>query len=250
MCEYNHEKFLQDQADIENAEEGNLKGIDCRKCKNRGHITVVKDNELVWRMCECMAVRKSLEQIEKSGLKSLLDECTFENYEATADWQKHALSVAQNYLEFGEDKWLFFGGQSGAGKTFLCTAVSGELLKRNNAVKYMMWDSESKKLKSLVNETHEYERLMGEIKSVKVLYIDDFLKVQRGQHPTPADINLAFEIINHRDVKNLQTIISTEYCIDDIISLDEALGGRINRRSRGYQMNIAKDKNKNFRLRK
>ena len=42
----------------------------------------------------------------------------------------------------------------------------------------------------------------------------------------------------------------TEYCIDDIISLDEALGGRINRRSKGYQMNIAKDKNKNFRLRK
>ena len=248
--EYNHEKFLQDQADRENAEEGNLKGMDCRKCKNRGHISIVKDGELMWKMCDCMAVRKSLEQIEKSGLKSLLDECTFENYEATADWQKHALSLAQNYLEYGENMWLFFGGQSGAGKTFLCTAVAGELLKRNNAVKYMMWDSESKALKSLVNDTYEYEKRMNELKSVKVLYIDDLLKAQRGQQPTPADINLAFEIINHRDVKNLRTIISTERSIDDIISLDEALGGRINRRSRGYQMNIAYDKNKNFRLRK
>lgn len=248
--EHNHEKFLQDQADRANAEEGSLKWMDCRKCKNRGHISVVKDNELVWRMCECMAVRKSLEQIEKSGLKSLLEECTFEKYEATADWQKHALSLAQNYLEYGENMWLFFGGMSGSGKTHLCTAVCGELLKRNNAVKYMMWDSESKALKSLVNDAYEYEKRMNELKSVKVLYIDDFLKVQRGQQPTPADINLAFEIINHRDVKNLRTIISTEKTIDDIISLDEALGGRINKRSRGYQMNIAYDKNKNFRLRK
>ena len=156
--EYNHEKFLQDQADRENTEEGNLKGLDCRKCKNRGRITVVKDNELIWRMCECMAVRKSLEQIERSGLKSLLEECTFENYEATEQWQKHALSLVQNYLEYGENMWLFFGGQSGAGKTFLCTAVAGELLKRNNAVKYMMWDSESKALKSLVNDAYEYQR--------------------------------------------------------------------------------------------
>jgi DNA replication protein DnaC len=250
MCEFSHEQFLQSQADRENEQEGNLKGINCQKCKNRGHISVVKDDEVVWRMCQCMGARKSLEQIEKSGLKSLIDECTFENYEATADWQKHALSLAQNYLEYGENMWLFFGGQSGAGKTFLCTAVAGELLKRNNAIKYMMWDSESKALKSLVNDTYEYQRRMDELKSVKVLYIDDFLKVQRGQQPTPADINLAFEIINHRDVKNLRTIISTEKTIDDIISLDEALGGRINRRSRGYQMNIAYDRNKNYRLRK
>ena len=95
----------------------------------------------------------------------------------------------------------------------------------------------------------EKDDRLYEIKQLKA-EIDDFLKVQRGQQPTPADINLAFEIINHRDVKNLRTIISTEKTIDDIISLDEALGGRINRRSRGYQMNIAYDKNKNFRLRK
>ena len=250
MCEYNPEKYLQSQTDRENEQEGNLKGIDCRKCKNRGHISAVKGNEVVWQMCDCMSARKSLAQIERSGLKSLLDEYTFENYEATEDWQKHALSMAQNYVEYGADKWLFFGGQSGAGKTMLCTAVSGELLKRNNVVKYMMWDSESKTLKSLVNETYEYEKRIDELKSVKVLYIDDFLKVQRGQQPTPADINLAFEILNYRYVNKLRTILSSERTVDDILSLDDALGGRIYEMSKGYQMNIARDKNKNFRLRK
>ena len=248
--EFDNAKFLQSQADRENEQEGNLKGIDCQKCKNRGHISVVKGNEVVWRMCECMGARKSLEQIERSGLKSTLDECTFDKYIATEDWQKHALSLAQNYLEYGDDKWLFFGGMSGSGKSHLCTAVCGELLKRNNAVKYMMWDSESKALKSLVNETYEYEKRMDELKSVKVLYIDDFLKVQRGQQPTPADINLAFEILNYRYVNKLRTILSSERTVDDILSLDDALGGRIYEMSKGYQMNIARDKNKNFRLRK
>ncbi|MBQ7347772.1 MAG: hypothetical protein IJW55_07430 [Clostridia bacterium] len=91
---------------------------------------------------------------------------------------------------------------------------------------------------------------MNELKSVKVLYIDDFLKVQRGQQPTPADINLAFEIINHRDVKNLRTIISTERTIDDIISLDDAVGGRIYELAKGFGMSLAYDKSKNFGLRK
>ena len=248
--EFDNAKYLQDLAERENAEEGHLKGIDCPKCKNRGHISVVRNDELVWQMCECMGARKSLEQIERSGLKSLLDECTFDKYIATEDWQKHALSLARNYLKDGDDKWLFFGGQSGSGKSHLCTALCGELLKRNNAVKYMMWDSESKTLKSLINETYEYERRMDELKSVKVLYIDDFLKVQRGQQPTPADINLAFEILNYRYVNKLRTILSSERTVDDILSLDDALGGRIYEMSKGYQMNIARDKNKNFRLRK
>lgn len=244
------ESWLQSQAEKENAVEGDLKGIDCRKCKNRGHISIVRDGEVMWQMCECVGARKSLEQIERSGLKSLLDELTFEKYEATAPWQKHALDVAKGFVENGKDDWLFFGGQSSAGKSHLCTAVCGELLRQGTEVKYMMWASESKKLKALVTDAYEYERLMDELRSVKVLYIDDFLKVKRGQQPTDADINLAFEIINYRDVKNLRTIISSEKTIDDIIALDEALGGRINSRSRGYQMNIALDKNKNYRLRK
>lgn len=248
--EYDAEKYLHDKADTLNAVEGNLKGVNCCKCKNRGNIAIVKDGELRVRKCECMTARKSLWYIEQSGLKTLLDECTFDRYDATDPWQQHALSLSKDYVENGADKWLFFGGNPGSGKTHLCTAVCGELLKQNHAVKYMMWASESKKIKALINEAAEYEKLTKELKSVEVLYIDDFLKVKRGAQPTDADINLAFEIIVYRDVKNLRTIISSEKTIDDIISLDEALGSRINARSKAFQMNIALDKKKNYRLRK
>jgi DNA replication protein DnaC len=204
----------------------------------------------VWRTCECVKARKSLKRLQESGLKPLLDEYTFEKYEATEPWQKNALSMAQNFVEYGEGNWLFFGGQSGAGKSHLCTAICVEMIKRGKTVKYMMWKDEATKLKAVITDTNEYSRLMEDIKSVDVLYIDDFLKVQRGKQPTEADINLAFEILNYRYVNNALTIISTEKTIDEIISLDDALGGRIYQMSKNYSMNIAYDKNKNFRLRK
>ena len=248
--DFDNAKLLQKQADRENAEEGNLKGIDCRKCKNRGHISVVKNDELVWQMCSCMRARKSLERIEKSGLKTAIEELRFDNFITTEKWQENMLTLAKDYVENGEKKWLFLGGNSGSGKSHLCTAVCGELLKREKAVRYMMWRDESAKLKAVVNDSAEYSRLIGELKEIEVLYIDDFLKVQRGQQPTPADINLAFEILNYRYSNKLQTIISSEKTLDDILSLDDAVGGRIYELAKGFGMSIAYDKNKNFRLRK
>lgn len=241
--------FLQKVADRDNLEEGKLTGLDCRKCRNRGHISVVKDGEIVWRMCECHKARRALKRIEESGLKPLLDEYTFENYNATEPWQKNALSVAKNFVDHCDGAWLFFGGQSGAGKSHLCTAVCGELLKRGRYVRYMMWRDESRKIKSVVNDD-EYSRIVEELKSVDVLYIDDFLKVQRGKQPTEADILLAFEILNNRDMKKSVTIISTEKTIDEIISLDDALGGRIHKMSKNFSMNISNDRNKNYRLKR
>lgn len=243
-------KWLQQRAEFENNREGSLKGIDCPKCKNRGYSFIVKDDEQRMVICECMKARKSLERLEKSGLKTMIEELRFDNFLTTEKWQQNMLALAKDYVENGEKKWLFLGGMSGTGKTMLCTAVCGELLKREKAVRYMMWRDESAKLKAVVNDSAEYSRLIGELKEIEVLYIDDFLKVQRGQQPTPADINLSFEILNYRYANKLQTIISSEKTLDDILSLDDAVGGRIYELAKGFGMSLAYDKNKNFRLRK
>ena len=241
---------MQKKADEENEREGSLKGIDCPKCKNKGYSVIVRGNEQIQVTCKCMKARKSLERIEKSGLKTAIEELRFDNFLTTEKWQENMLTLAKDYVENGEKKWLFLGGMSGTGKTMLCTAVCGELLKREKAVRYMMWRDESAKLKAVVNDSAEYSRLIGELKEIEVLYIDDFLKVQRGQQPTPADINLAFEILNYRYANRVQTIISSEKTLDDILSLDDAVGGRIYELAKGFGMSIAYDKNKNFRLRK
>lgn len=250
METFDNVKWLQEKANQENAVEGSLTGIDCRKCKNRGHISVVQNGEVVWNMCECMKSRKALERIEKSGLKTALENLRFDNFHVVETWQNEMLTIAKDYIDNGDKKWLFFGGTSGCGKSHLCTAVCGGLLDRGKSVRYMRWRDEGTKLKSLVNNYDSFSQLIGELKNAEVLYIDDFLKVQEGQQPTAADINLAFEILDYRYLNKFRTVISSERTINDILSLDTALGGRIVEMAKGWGKNIAYDQSKNYRLRK
>jgi DNA replication protein DnaC len=91
---------------------------------------------------------------------------------------------------------------------------------------------------------------MQEYKNVKVLYIDDFYKTDSENKPTQADKNIAFELLNFRyNNPDSITIISSELQIRDLLAIDEAVGSRIYERSKDYQINIAPDINKNYRLR-
>jgi DNA replication protein DnaC len=83
-----------------------------------------------------------------------------------------------------------------------------------------------------------------------VLYIDDFWKTQQGTNPTPADVHLAFEIINYRyQDKKCVTIISCERTVKELMQIDETVGSRIFERSKDYRLEIERDSAKNFRLR-
>jgi DNA replication protein DnaC len=119
-------------------------------------------------------------------------------------------------------------------------------MDKGNEVKYMIWRDENTALKSCITEYDEYQRRINKLKEVPVLYIDDFWKVRDGSL-TNADVNLTFEIINARynDITK-RTIISTELMYSDIIRVDEAIGGRIFERSRGFSV---KAPDENWRLR-
>ena len=114
----------------------------------------------------------------------------------------------------------------------------------------MLWRDEIVGLKASVTDAEAYEKRISELKNAPVLYIDDFLKVEKGKMPTPADINIAFELLNYRyNNPDLLTIISSELLTTDIIKIDEAVGSRIYEKSKNYQININPDINKNYRLR-
>jgi DNA replication protein DnaC len=62
-------------------------------------------------------------------------------------------------------------------------------------------------------------------------------------------VNVAFEIINYRyNNPNLLTIISSELSEDELLDVDEAIGGRIYERARTFS--IAKDRKRNYRIRR
>lgn len=239
--------------DIENQIAGNLNeqdGYNCDLCKNRGYTWKLNEDDMDTRVdCRCKATREMLRRAKQSGLGDILKDYKFSKFIATEGWQIDLKNKAEQFCEDDSARWFFVGGQPGAGKTHLCTAIAAHYIKAGKSVRYMLWCEDAKKLKSLVNEYTEYQAAINELKSVDVLYIDDFFKTQHGEQPTKGDINLAFEILNHRLMHPEQiTIISSEKTLIDILSYDEATMSRIYQHTGKYKTNIAKDIAKNYRL--
>ena len=90
-----------------------------------------------------------------------------------------------------------------------------------------------------VTDSEEINRM----KNVSVLFIDDLFKGKI----TKSDINIMYELINHRYLKRLPMIVSTEKYPKDLLSVDEALGSRIIEMSKGYVVEFKESGN--YRLR-
>lgn len=225
------------RAESYNEESGDLTGYDCPICKNKGMVAVIKDGEDVYRQCECLKIRHTNKLQSASGIHDLLDKYTFSGYMITEEWQKQALDKTIDFVD-RESGWLYMSGRPGTGKTHLCTAAVGELLKKGIPCKYMLWRDEAVRLKGSVNDD-TYSNLIYPLKTLRCLYIDDFLK----GGITQGDINLAFEILNQRYNANLMTIISSEKSIREVLELDEAIGSRIYEKSREHIVEIKSGKN-------
>lgn len=239
------EEYLKTRRDWANAEVGRLKGVDCPLCKNRGYTTEIQGNYLISVECPCMETRRSIKQIERSGMKGLLENHTFANFKTAESWQAQMKKKALSFLGNESGAWFAALGSVGAGKTHICTAICGELLKRGCGVRYMLWRDESTKIKAVVNDAKEYGKLLDPYKTAQVLYIDDLFKTKRGEEIRAADINLAFELLNYRYCdKRLVTIISSEKTMDELMNIDEAIGSRIYERCGDYCVEISGNKNR------
>lgn len=223
-------------------QECGLDNVDCPVCHNTGCIvTKAPDGTLKASECACMAKRVSIRRLERSGLKDAANRYTFKNYVADTNERKKVLYAAEDFCR-NDKGWFFISGKSGSGKTHICTAICSRMMEQNKNVRYMLWRDETVLLKALTTDCEEYQRQIRPFKSAPVLYIDDFLK---GGH-TDADIRLAFEILNSRyNDSQLRTIISSEFTLFEILGLDEAVGGRIYERSRGYVLEAPRE---NWRL--
>lgn len=246
---FDFEAHNQHWCDNYNKTIGSLQGYDCSKCKNRGYFARIVDGYEVLTPCECLKLRETLHKIEKSGLKGSINKLTFDSFKTNAHWQELIKIKAKSFVENNNGKWFYIGGQVGCGKTHICTAIVGELFKQGKTGQYMLWRDEAVKLKASVNDYAVYKDIMDPLKTVDVLYIDDFFKTEKNKQPTQADINVAFEILNHRYSNDKITVISSERTIDELLDIDEAVGSRIYEKTKESNIIIGQDRNKNYRLR-
>ena len=245
------------RVDSYNREQGHLDettgGYNCPKCLNRGDFAAVEERNgafyEVYPECSCMKVRRSIWRIMDSGLAKSIKEQSLKTFTVKEPWQQTMLDKARDYVANGAGTWFYAGGQPGSGKTHICTGIARELLYSGKELQYVVWEEVAKKLKALMNEP-EYAVEMRKLQESEVLYIDDLFKPVRDDFgvkpPSAADIRLAFELLNYRYVNRLQTIISSEKYLSEIMDIDEALGSRIYERAK-YSVNIGRDVTKNHR---
>lgn len=227
------------KAEAYNKTPGKLDGYDCKECQNRGcSFTVDENGYLISVPCKCMTIRNNRRRIEQSGLSDLLSRYTFKAWQPNEPWQKEILDGAKRFAA-NPDGWFSVSGKPGTGKTHICTAICGELMKKGYDVRYMLWRDAATTLKA--NSTADaaaYSHEITPLKTVQVLYIDDFFKTGGKRPPTVMDANLAFEIINARyNARDLITIVSSERSLDELMRIDEATASRIyerTKRNRNY----------------
>lgn len=239
--------LMQMRVDAYNAQTGTLSDYNCEKCRNKGMIAIIRDSYEVMILCSCMKTRDTLRRIHESGLEPLLRVCTFQNYTTEQPFQQHILQCAKAYLQ-ERHKWFYIGGQTGCGKTHICTAIVGGMIRNGLSVRYMVWREASNTLKTALTDG-SYAAKISAYKKADVLYVDDLFKTSNATEVSGADIRLAFEILDYRARNQMLTIISTEWVLSQLHQIDAAITGRIIQMSKGYAFEIRPDSKKDYRLR-
>lgn len=227
----------------------------CEICKDTGYVLSLdeKGNQEATE-CKCIMKKRAMRRLKKSGLLELANIYTFDKYIPTEQWQKTVINSAKDYLVNAETEWLFVAGQTGAGKTHVCTAVCLELINQGLDVRYFRWRDEGAEAKRLIND-YSYNDFMSEYLNCDVLYIDDLFKCkyneEKRKYPvTDGDVNLAYSMLNYRYNARKKTIISSELTLTIIEEqADAAVAGRIQEMANKYCLNIKRDDYRNYRKR-
>ena len=244
--------ITQQLVELDNQRKGNLKDFDCDLCLNRGFITYYdKDNDTSYiDDCECMKVRKSKKNAEESGMKELLSH-KLRFFDAVEPFQVEMKEKAKDYILNAQKskEWFLALGQSGCGKTHICSSICNERMthydedkKSYVQVKYMIWNEFVEHLKKMKYDLDQ-EEYFNSFAKAEILYIDDLFKGKI----TDSDINIMYEIINYRYFKNLPIITTSEKTVDDLIEIDEAIGSRLYEMSKNYVVTILGNK-LNYRI--
>lgn len=218
-------------------------GYVCPVCHGQG-FSLSEDGRMAYT-CACRPVRRALSNLRCQGLDQAARAMTFSTFEAREPWQEQMLAASLAYAASEKPGWLFFGGQSGCGKTHLGTAASVALALRGQDFRYMPWTRAVYEIKAFATDERR-SALIQQYIDVPVLYIDDLFKAP----PTEADKHIAFEILSARYARDDRpTVISSERTLADLIAIDEALAGRIAERcGRAFLFSIARDPGKNHRF--
>lgn len=206
-------------------------------------MTVEENGALLFRRCKCQSIRDAMGAMDRSGIPpDALAACTWENWKTPETWQRRALAMARDYVQqiaAGDSSWFIICGTPGCGKTTLCTTIFRAIVEGGKPGLYVSWREFARRAKAVGNDRDDFREETEPLKNTPLLYLDDFWKGEIR----PADVHLAFELINARYISKRPTILSSENTLEAILRGDEAIGSRLFEMAGGYYVDCSRAKN-------
>lgn len=206
-------------------------------------MTVEENGALRFQRCKCQSIRDAMGAMDRSGIPpDALAACTWENWRTPENWQRRALAMAQDYVQqiaAGDPSWFIICGTPGCGKTTLCTTIFRAIVEGGKPGLYVSWREFARRAKAVGNDRDDFREETEPLKNTPLLYLDDFWKGEIR----PADVHLAFELINARYISKKPTILSSENTLEAILRGDEAIGSRLFEMAGGYYMDCSRARN-------
>lgn len=222
----------------------------CEFCEGKGYI--IKKEEGLQDLiitCKCQEVDKAKKLWNASGINPEQSKQTFGTFipqtKITEQAKDTAIQYYKDFSSIRDDRQnsIALLGQVGSGKTHLSVAIAVNFLSKGIPVVYMPYRDIITQIKQNMLDEEYYQKMLSKYKTAKVLLIDDLFKGKI----TDSDINIMFEIINHRYLNNLPIIVSSEYTAERILDFDEAVGSRIIQMCKDYTVEL-RGKENNYRL--
>lgn len=205
-------------------------------------------NQEVFKLTPYGVKIEILHDMKESGLANIQEEkdYKFETYTTEHEWQKHFKAQAIKYVnEFDHKKWFYIAGETGAGKSHLCTSIVFGLASKGISTRYISYPEFLSRMRN--NIASAGDMIVG-VKNADVLYIDDFLKtIGNTGEVTTFEGRQIIDLVWYRFNNNMPTIISTELKLSQLENIDSALRGRILEASGEFVLQ-AHGKEKDYRL--
>ena len=215
----------------------------CEKCKDLEYIIDKETNTGI--PCECREKNIYKRILEKSGIADSFRKIGFKEYKIKNKECNEAKNASIEYTKMFEtiekerNNSICFIGNVGTGKTHLSISIANNLMYRNIGVLYMPYREVITKIKQNMLDELEYNKTINKYKNARVLLIDDLFKGKI----TESDLNIMFDIINHRYLNRMPLIVSSEFNQNKLLDFDEAVGSRIIEMCKNYIIEFKETKN-------
>jgi DNA replication protein DnaC len=207
----------------------------CPICKGAGFVRIDAevDSPNFSRLIQCTCKReerwqRSMAQLNDMSNMTLIRDWTFDSFDSDVPGAREAFEVTRAYAD-DPYQWLILIGDYGCGKTHLAAAIANHALSHLNmrpvfAVVPDLLDY----LRSTFSPAAEmrYEARFDTVRGADLLVLDDL----GTENTTPWAKEKLFQIINHRYMERLPTVVTTNVEPDRI-------DGRI--RSRLFDVGLA-----------